>query len=312
MYSTAITNPRQFLSLTSLSPEEFLGLVPLFEIEYDNWSKHYQFDGRPRTNRYSPRQGSILPTYEEKLFFGLVYLKNNPLQSYHAASFKMQQDMCSKWLKVLLPIIEKVLKPYEAKRQVQQLIPHLSENETLIADCTERTVQRSSSDQEHFYSGKKKRHTIKNLLLVNMLGIVTFLGATVEGKKHDKAVADEQGLANLEQITMLLDLGFQGLEVDSSTQKIMPHKKPRNKELSDQKRQENYIVSSVRIKVEHSIGGIKRLRIVKDTVRCHSWWLKDRLMVIATSLHNYRTAMRFGRLESASCTCALNYKFINS
>ena len=312
MYETSITNSPQFLSLTSLYPEEFQALVPLFQVEYDNWSKHYQFNGLPRINRYAPRKGSILPTYEDKLFFCLVYLKNNPLQEYHAASFRMNQDMCSKWLKVLLPIVEKVLKPYEAKRQIQQLGPHLSENETLIADCTERTVQRSDSDQEHFFSGKKKRHTIKNLLLINMLGMVVFLGPTVEGNKHDKAVADEQGLAKLEQVRMLLDLGFQGLAVHNSTTKIMPHKKPRKKELSDQKKLENQVVSSVRVKVEHSIGGIKRLRIVKDTVRCHSWWRKDQLMVISTSIHNFRTAMRFGRLESASCAHAVGYNFINS
>ena len=227
MYENVITNPQQFLSLTSLHPTEFQYLLPMFELEYDEWSKHFQFNGKPRLNKYTPRKGRTLPEYEDKFFFGLVYLKNNPLQEYHAAAFNMKQDMCSKWLNVILPIIEKVLKPYEAKRQIHQLNQNLSKNETLIADCTERTVQRSSTDQEHFYSGKKKKHTLKNLLLVNMLGMIVFLGATVEGKKHDKAVADEQGLSKLEQVTMLLDLGFQGLKIDASSTKIMPHKKSR-------------------------------------------------------------------------------------
>jgi hypothetical protein len=312
MYEKSMTNSQQFLSLTSLYPSEFQYLLPIFEREYDEWSKHFQFNGKLRKNRYSPRKGGLLPSYEDKFFFGLVYLKNNPLQEYHAAAFNMQQDMCSKWLNVILPIIEKVLKPYEAKRQIHQLNQNLSKDETLIADCTERTVQRSSTDQEHFFSGKKKKHTLKNLLLINMLGMIVFLGATVEGKKHDKAVADEQGLSKLEKVTMLLDLGFQGLKIDGSSTKIMPHKKLRKTELSDQKKTENYVVSSVRVRVEHSIGGAKRLRIIKDTVRCHSWWFKDRVMVIATSLHNFRTAMRFGRLESASCASAVSYKFINS
>jgi hypothetical protein len=287
-------------------------LLALFRFEYDDWSKRFQFNGRPRTNRYSPRRGSILPTYEDKLYFGLVYLKNNPLQEYHAASFHMKQDMCSKWLHVLLPIIEKSLRLYQAERQMHRLGNRLSENETVIADCTERSVQRDSNDQEHFYSGKKKRHTIKNLLLTNMLGIVVFLGPTVEGKKHDKKIADEQGLAKLEQVRMLLDLGFQGLAIDQSSSKVMPHKKPRNGELSEQQKKENYGVSSVRVRVEHAIGGVKRLRIVKDTVRCHSFWMKDSIMNIATALHNFRVSMRFGKLTSAACECARTYKIINS
>ncbi|MDR1364193.1 MAG: transposase family protein, partial [Oscillospiraceae bacterium] len=47
----------------------------------------------------------------------------------------------------------------------------------------------------------------------------------------------------------------------------MPHKKLRKKLLSDEQKEENQIISSYRIKVEHAICGIKRLRCLTDVFR---------------------------------------------
>ena len=59
----------------------------------------------------------------------------------------------------------------------------------LSLDGTERRLQRpvNRDKQKEKYSGKKKTHTDKNLLLVNEnIKKVVYLSATVEGKKHDK------------------------------------------------------------------------------------------------------------------------------
>jgi hypothetical protein len=42
-----------------------------------------------------------------------------------------------------------------------------------------------------YYSGKKKRHTLKNVLLVDSFGSIHFLSDTYEGRVHDKCIADE-------------------------------------------------------------------------------------------------------------------------
>ena len=66
--------------------------------------------------------------------------------------------------------------------------------------------------QEH-YSGKKKTHTDKNLLLVNeKTGKVVYLGPTEPGKKHDKKAADEGQIAYPPNATLDKDTGFQGYE----------------------------------------------------------------------------------------------------
>ena len=46
----------------------------------------------------------------QKLLFILTYLKENPRQHYQGQLFGMQQPRVSKWIKVLLPLLEKALK----------------------------------------------------------------------------------------------------------------------------------------------------------------------------------------------------------
>ncbi len=63
----------------------------------------------------------------------------------------------------------------------------------LAIDGTERRRQRPADEalQKEHYSGKKKAHTDKNIVLVNeTTGKVVYLGPTGAGKTHDKK-ADE-------------------------------------------------------------------------------------------------------------------------
>ena len=46
-----------------------------------------------------------------------------------------------------------------------------------------------------------------------------------------------------------------------------PKKDPKGGQLTDQEKETNRHISSIRIRVEHAIGGVKRFRIVKDKLR---------------------------------------------
>ncbi len=67
------------------------------------------------------------------------------------------------------------------------------------------------------------------------------------------------------------DTGFQGFKSEKNIV-IMPTKKKRWKDLSDDEKSENKRVASDRVRNEHAIGGVKRLRIVKDKIRA---WVSD-------------------------------------
>ena len=82
-------------------------------------------------------------------------------------------------------------------------------------DGTERRRQRPTDAQRHkeHYSGKKKTHTDKNILLVNeTTSKVVYLGPTLAGKTHDKKAADEAQIAYPVNATLDKDTGFQGYE----------------------------------------------------------------------------------------------------
>src|SRR5262245_41877666 len=82
-------------------------------------------------------------------------------------------------------------------------------------DGTERRRQRptDAAQQTAHYSGKKKAHTDKNVLLINeYTSKVVYLSPTVAGKTHDKKAVDEADLVYPVNSTLDKDTGFQGYE----------------------------------------------------------------------------------------------------
>ena len=137
-----------------------------------------------------------------------------------------------------------------------------------IHDGVERPIRRPSDkvDRELYYSGKKKRHTLKNVLIIDEFGSIHFLSDTYEGRVHDKCIADEAGYTLPNASMLYQDAGFQGFNLPG-VQMMQPKKKPRNGTLTPQEKEENRRISSVRVRIEHVIGDIKRYRIIHDIIR---------------------------------------------
>lgn len=83
------------------------------------------------------------------------------------------------------------------------------------------------------------------------------------------------------------DLGFVGHNPQGATIEI-PFKKPKNGELTFGQKIYNKIFNSTRVVIEHANSGVKRLKMVKDTVRIHSTIFRDNLIAVACALHNFR------------------------
>jgi hypothetical protein len=87
----------QFESVTSLKVEEFDSLF----VEFSSCLKRhlrYTTRGTIRLNRLD--YPDSLPSGEHVLFFTLSYLKLNPLQEHHGASFDMSQESVSRWFRI--------------------------------------------------------------------------------------------------------------------------------------------------------------------------------------------------------------------
>jgi hypothetical protein len=62
-------------------------------------------------------------------------------------------------------------------------------------------------------------------------------------------------------------MGVQGFTLHGITM-AQPKKKPRGGELTPPEKAVNRAISSIRIRIEHAIGGVKRYRMVKDQIGC--------------------------------------------
>jgi hypothetical protein len=292
-------NPMQFKSLTSLLPEEFDELLPYFSRVSEKYFIHHDLKGEKRAYaRRVERKDSSLFGSEMKLLFLLIYLKENANQHYHAVIFRMSQGKVSQWLGVLRPLLKETLKNMGQlscrwQEELKKLLGNKPE-EVLLMDCSERTIQRPKDYQvqKDYYSGKKGRHTIKNLAITNPEGRILYLSPTYEGHEHDKAIYDQQEIIFPDQDSALIvDLGFPGIKAENVSV-WMPAKKPKKGVLSQEQKELNRFISSIRVKIEHAFSGVKRLKIVRDTIRLHGHTAKDEMMEIAVGLHNFRTSKR--------------------
>ena len=132
---------------------------------------------------------------------------------------------------------------------------------------------------------------MKNNVLINLTCKVLFLTETVEGKKHDKKLADEPAYTLPPESRLAQDTGFQGFILDNVAI-LQPKKKPKGKELTDMEKNVNRWLSSLRIRIEHAIGGVKRYRIVKDKIRNWKAGFKDKVIETCCGLHNFRLTFR--------------------
>ena len=294
-------HPRDFLAATGLTPAEFALLLPAFEAAYDDlYPPHLTAAGQARQRQGGGGATGVLADWEDKLLFILVYQKTYPLQTMQGLHFGLSQPQTNYWIHRLLPVLQRAL-------QTLGMLPERDGSQVatsplaleggvldLAIDGTERRRQRpqDATRQRDHYSGKKKTHTDKNILVVNeTTDKVVYLGPTVAGKTHDKKAADEAAIAYPVNATLDKDTGFQGYE-PPGVQTRQPKKKPKKKELSAAERALNRLFSGVRVVVEHIIAGVKRCRIVKEVLRLTKQGISDLVMEIACGLHNLRMACR--------------------
>jgi hypothetical protein len=100
--------------------------------------------------------------------------------------------------------------------------------------------------------------------------------------------------------TLKQDLGFLG-HAPAGVCIEQPFKKPKGDQLTHGQKIYNTILSSTRVVIEHANSGIKRLRMLRDTIRIHDSQIRDQVRVLACGMHNLRVqAVDPERLYQAS------------
>src|SRR5437868_12761446 len=156
-------------------------------------------------------------------------------------------------------------------------------------DGTERRIQRpkDATQQKSHYSGKKKCHTVKNVVLVDQHLSIAFLSPTHPGTVHDKRIADATPYPLPPGSHLLQDLGFLAFSLEGVIIE-MPTKKPRGAELTPEQKAANQTLARRRVAIEHVNSSLKRCRILKDVCRLLCSGARDQVMEICCALHNFR------------------------
>jgi hypothetical protein len=303
---TLFTKPaRVFQTITGLTHDEFVQLHRAFAQAYQDALQARRSPKTWRRQLGGGRKGA-LPRTEDKLLFILVYVRLYPIQELQALLFGMSQSQASEWAIRLLPILQtalgrEVALPARRACTVEELLTQCPDLHFLL-DATERPVPRpqDATQQTERYSGKKKRHTVKNTLVTRADGRrIVFVGDTTAGRRHDKPLVEDDAPPFPDGSRIGSDSGYQGLSIAGSTV-TTPMKKPRGGELTADEKAVNTQLARLRIPVEHAIGGMKRHRIVHDIYRNRAAGMEDQAILVAAGLFNYASACR-DQKRAATC-----------
>jgi hypothetical protein len=170
----------------------------------------------------------------------------------------------------------------------------------IFIDCTERPIKRDTNyaQQEKEYSWKKKRHTVKNLIVSDDSGRVLWVSKTEPGSKHDYAILKESGFMEcISESIIWSDTWFLWIKKDyPGSVVMMPKKNSKLHKLTTEEKAENKTISWIRILIEHVIGHAKKYRIISHTYRNRTRWnyktvvndMKNMVMRIVCGLYNMK------------------------
>ncbi len=142
-----------------------------------------------------------------------------------------------------------------------------------MIDVTERKCQRPafSKNLKRRYSGKQKGHTRKNTLIVDREKHIRFLSNTKNGRFHDLTLFKKEAIASCfsSDFSLFVDKGYTGIPslLPEQVNVYIPKKKKKNKKLTSCERVYNQIINSLRMPVEHAIGGMKRYGWMQVPIR---------------------------------------------
>ena len=296
---------RQVKAVTGFSLKQFSIVLPIFE---QHLATQKEAD---KVNKIKPNNGQkgTLITATDKLLFVLYYLKCYPTFDQLGFTFDMSGSSAHTWLSQLMPTFIRTMADFNVlPKTTIETVENMQEAfkgiDTLIIDVTERAIQRSQDydTQEEHFSGKKRRHTIKNTIIASLDFLVLYVGCSFSGKNHDYGMFKKEfttGLNWFASFNVLVDLGYQGFDKDYLTKNtLIPHKKPKksknnpNPQLTQEQKNENREMSKKRVIVENVIAGIKRLRCVSDRYRNHRPELKDLFILLAAGIWNFNITYR--------------------
>lgn len=287
--------PREWQALLGIDNQSFINLVDHFDQTY----LHLRGKSLSATIEENPKgKNFLIKSYDDYVFYILFYLKSGVAFDQLAFIFQFELSGAKRNFDTGLSILKATLGnlellPIRHFDSPDDMSEYFGENRELIIDGTEQRIQRPENvdEQKVFYSGKKKSHTRKCLIISTMDTYAHYVSSWYTGKQHDYSILkqefsiEENWFANF---TIRLDLGYIGFNKDYPNANVyLPHKNYKKNPLTENQKLYDKNLASQGIRVEHSIGGMKRYEVIADTSRLKDEELIDDILVCCAGLWNF-------------------------
>ncbi len=248
-YTKIRKSPIIFNRLFGISVSQFEEILLKTEPQ---WQKHV-------INRYKRPGRDYKLELADMLLLLLLYYRSYITQMFVGYLFDIDDSRVCRIIRKLEPILAGELALTRTK--------HLSQAdvETLIIDATEQPIERPQKNQKQYYSGKKKRHTLKTEIRITRKGRIVHVSRPRHGSMHDFSLHKEEPPIPPGS-RAFVDSGYQGLDkIHPPTE--LPYKATKTKPLDKEEKEYNHALSRYRVIVENIIGDIKTFRILSDRYR---------------------------------------------
>ena len=265
-------SPANFRALTGLTPAKFDAL--LAEVEPRHAAAEARRLNRPDRER-RPGAGpkhTLAPA--DRLLMLLVYYRTHVSHAFLGFLFGLDDSNVGRNMNPLQPLLAGIFRIPERRVELGP-----DEVRELFFDATEQPTDRPGRGQRAFYSGKKKRHTVKHQVVVvrkrkppgrRPAGAgphprrlrVAAVSPAHGGRTHDKRVYDLARTYGPAGVPRTGDLGYRGVPGMR-----VPHRKPVGRDLPPRERAGNRRLARRRVAAEHGIGKMKVWRVVADRYR---------------------------------------------
>ena len=254
---------RNFSRLTGIKLEEFLEIVEKVRPLWEKFQRKKKVSGR-----YSK-----IKTLEDEVLMLLIYYRFYVTLQFLGLLFDLDESNVCRHIKRIEPMLATVIKIKKNRELIQ------NDLETILIDATEVQIQRPKKKQREFYSGKKKKHTIKFEIQTDPGGKILNISKAYSGKTHDFKIRKTSEHIPKE-VVALADSGYQGLQ-DLHSKTVLPYKRQKQSTLSEEQKAHHRELSSKRVSVEHVFAQLKKFKILGSTYRNFRKKLHLRFNIIA-------------------------------
>lgn len=243
----------------NLSPHDFKRLFGVKRLTFDAMVEvMQQHDQLKKKTSGDPKL-----TLEDQVLVALQYWREYRTYFHIAQDWDVSEStICRNVHKVETVLIRSGHFRLAGKKSLRQgKVP-----ETIVVDVTESPIERPRRGQKQFYSGKKKRHTLKSQLVIDTSTRQIVCTAHGKGRHHDFHLWKTSRVQLHPHTKGLGDRGYQGLaKLHANSQ--TPKKKPRGGQLSAGDKRFNRELARQRVVAEHVNRQLKIFRILAERYR---------------------------------------------